>query len=196
MNDLAEQKEIQFNVSTGQSLRIDLPDTLEETHRFDDIDVLFSDQEKAFSLFENEHISEAVRSLNNALNLALEGKIKFPADLNPDKGIYYYSMISMNDFYKNNNTGSVDPASKVAWIWSGTKNNQPQTFIYTIDADIFLEISPNYKWLNAEPQEGDGFIPFEEFLKSYRMLYRFKLDTPTILEWQKTCENVLNSLIQ
>lgn len=47
-----------------------------------------------------------------------------------------------------------------------------ETFIYTINTIIYLEIIPTYPWLFGDKPKGIKRVPFKEFLKTYKPYVR------------------------
>ena len=65
-------------------------------------------------------------------------------------------------------------------MWDGNKFD---TWLYNQNDKIYLEITPIYTWLFRKPKKGDGFIPFDQWIKDYKPLALIEIDKATAQQW-------------
>lgn len=71
------------------------------------------------------------------------------------------------------------------WVWSSPTNIQ--TWLYSVNNKIYLEISPTYQWLFSNPEEGDVYISFGEYKDSYKPIALVDLQESHVLSWIGDC---------
>ena len=78
------------------------------------------------------------------------------------------------------------------WVWSSPDNIQ--TWLYSLNNKIYLEISQTYPWLFSEPEEGELFISFDEYITDYKPIVLIELQEPLIQLWINQCQDILQKM--
>lgn len=185
-----------FNITDKKSLKVFLPDKLVNLDKFTWARILYTEIEEKVILADNvygsEYLYESINTLITCIDLAMKGEREFPKDLDTDKGICYYMNIWRNNLPERVMDNTPEDPAKNLWLWSTSEG--AQTFLYNINSEIYIEISSSYKWFNTEPEECEEFINFEEFIKNYHMITRFKIDKNKVEEWKELSNGILNIL--
>jgi len=63
------------------------------------------------------------------------------------------------------------------------------TWLYEIDGSFFIEVTPLYPWAFCDPQPGEQYISYEEFMASYKSMLTIPLQCADIERlYQKTSQ--------
>jgi len=183
-----------LKISETQSFEIHLLDKLKNIDKFDWGEIFYVDNDIKILLENYAYSSYYFNKLKNYLNY--KNNIKsFPKGKDINRGIcYYYNIHEKELFDIEENLSNFLSNLDISEYWLYSTSGEVQTFIYTIDNQIYIEISPSYKWLHREPEEGEKFISFDEFIDSYQIIVRFELNENIIEEWIKTCNNIISIL--
>jgi hypothetical protein len=154
-----------------------------ELNRFDLIEIKICLQEKCFSVF-SDILQEGVIHLLYQLKKLNEGGLRVDILENGciaktyNKYMYYTNDGTFDYFQKN-------------FVWDlGGKF----TFFYEYGNKFYIEIAPNYPWHFSDPEEGEDFIPFEEYMKTYKPYAVIEIDRVTIERWIEQCEQLKNEM--
>jgi len=68
-------------------------------------------------------------------------------------------------------------------LWINPDNNVV-TLVYSCDKKFFFEMSPSYPWKSDYvPQPGDGYIPYDEYMKTYEPIAILEFARESALQW-------------
>lgn len=62
------------------------------------------------------------------------------------------------------------------------------TFLYRVKNNYYLEINYSYPWLYRDPEPGENYILFKDFVKDYKPLFLYEVSEDVIQEWLMKCE--------
>ncbi|MCA1294988.1 hypothetical protein LBW89_18405 [Paenibacillus sp. alder61] len=143
-----------------------------------------------YDLFVNDFINEAVKQLYNLLTRAMNNELQLNKEF-VDKGVGYYHNIYLHELFTTDNRDIYDPAEKII-VWSTPTEVGIETYIYNIDGEIYLEISPFYKWDSDYPDDEDEYQTFEEYINQHQMIDLIHIRRDVAVQWQK----ILHELIE
>ncbi len=112
---------------------------------------------------------EGIDVFKKMLLKAIEGELCFD-DRFIEKGIGYW----WNE-YTDSYDDAVEPTEDIAekyWLWSC---RNVQSWLYSVDDVIYIEISLSYPWHFIEPKEGEMAIKFEEFQNRHNIVDILKI---------------------
>lgn len=77
-------------------------------------------------------------------------------------------------------------------VWSRGKGHA-FTQLYTCEGKIFLEVSPYYPWhCYYKPQQGDGYIKYEEYMRTYKPIAVLELSREAAQKWLEKSKELLH----
>ncbi len=78
-------------------------------------------------------------------------------------------------------------------LWSArNKLTSLDTWIYNAsDGSIILEVTPIYPYLFSEPEEEPNYIPYEEWIKTYKPYFITTLSRETAEQWIEQAEQII-----
>lgn len=79
------------------------------------------------------------------------------------------------------------------WLFS-TKYNGAQTWIYTFNDKIILEICPFYSFFDHEPKNHEKFVSFMQFMKIYKPYVVLTICRETLEEWKKIADEGIKKI--
>jgi len=75
-------------------------------------------------------------------------------------------------------------------VWSSTAHFD--TWIYNAaDGSIIFEVTPVYPYLFSEPEEEPDYIPYAEWIKTYKPYFITTLSKETALEWIEQADKII-----
>lgn len=128
-------------------------------------------------------ISKLIAHLKHVLNNELEINLKILPNIGLEWNTWLYTLKKARDPWEG----------KPYLCFSGRDG---ETFIYTIDGTIYLEIVPTYPWLFGDKPKGMRKIPFKKFLKNYKPCIRTTITRETAEEWLAIAESLRNIIKQ
>jgi len=65
------------------------------------------------------------------------------------------------------------------------------TWIYNKDGNIYLEITPSYRWHFSEPEKDEDYVSYDEFIKKFKPLTIFEIDKERAREWLEVVSDLV-----
>ncbi len=165
--------------------------TSEVTSKFDDLTVEYHDTELSFKcLLVDDTTNEVITVLHSFLTRALRGDLELPDNVDFSRGAGF----CWNEWAHNlPEQGDYEPDySEDFWVWS-TKDTS--TWLYRIRDEVFLEISPLYRWHFEEPQQGNE-LSYADFKSGFKEIVRVAISREILLKWKLQCETLFSLLTQ
>lgn len=181
-----------FPISKTKILKISIPDLpekfnyyyepTEKLHEFDEATVTFIDQDSCLEI-NKDMLTQIVTVLHGTLKLLLANNLQIPKQVSPGSlGILLNNKI--------NRVTRADLSN--FWMWSSENNNG--TLMYNSNDKIYMEIVPLYPWTFVDPNPGDSYISFDDFMKQYKYYAFEPISKETAIEWHNQCEKILTMI--
>jgi hypothetical protein len=187
------KKEIcaQFNVDATSSFLFYVPEKkykfnsfikpTDKLDSFDYVDLVYQENGTTY-LIEEDTLVELLCMLRNKLLNIFFGKQSLPSMFK----VGFVGLSSATDSYKDDlirhryyNCFCVW-ATKYIKIWLYTKNDE-----------IYIEISPYYKWCFQDPEPGEHYYSFEKFLRNYKAIAVKIISKKNALKWIEHATHVM-----
>jgi hypothetical protein len=157
-------------------------------HKFDEIMISLQDNNISLKLYKNT-LDGALLSLHGQLKRSRTKLIDLPSTIEVGQMVYALNESDKenpDDEYKNVNFSNF-------WVWSSNKG--PQTFMYTSNGDLYLEIGQIYPWLYSDPEPNDPhYISYENFIKNYKPILVHEISPETVDQWLEQCNALLKEI--
>lgn len=183
---------IEFILNSQKKISITVPDLPEkinyyrkptnELHKFDVVTVLFITDGHRIQLIE-ESLDFIVGSLYSVLIKAINNKSKLSVGL----------QVGNIGIVLNNNLNKITNID-LSQFWIFSSQEGIQTLIYNTDDKIYLEIAQTYPWFFRDPELGEDFITFEQFMKNYKPYVIEVIPKDIAIGWKKQCEYLLKNI--
>jgi len=177
-----DTKFIIFKINETQSLIIkNLCADGDHLYRYDPIEIIFKDKNTTFIISEHDHLMPSTEDLFYNLKDAIKNKLVLLKSIKADLGYLWNQDLN----YRN----IVPPEKrKNEKRWKGTRylmweSNEFDTWMFSQNNSIYLEITPAYPWQFSEPEKSEKFIPFDEWIKNYKPLALIEIDKTTAQQW-------------
>jgi hypothetical protein len=155
----------------------------EKLHIFDFITVIYHDGSNELVLLED--VAEfIVEMLKNSLQSAFIGKQILPSHIDLGKASLSFSLDEQSD------NDEIDYT--IFWLWSSP--TRVQTWLYTRDNKIYLEISSTYPWLFVDPEPSENYYSFDEYIKNYKPIAVYEISRETAQQWLEQCNTMLDTM--
>jgi len=182
---------IRLEVSKSQEILIYLPCEKQDVVFLTDVSLKYwRDGKMICDLFVHDFFIEAVRQLYNLLTEALNNELQLNKGL-VEKGVGYYHNIYAHELWTNDHINIKDPADEF-FVWSTPTEIGIETYIYNVDSEIYLEISPLYKWNSDYPEDEAEYQTFEEYIHQHQMIDLIHIERDTAIQLHEK----LHELIQ
>lgn len=184
-----------FQISENENIEVQRLSNNIEINRYEEVNIAYRGKNQEYILYSNDFISEALSVLQRLLKKAINGELELHSSI-VDKGIGFLS----NENFQNS-TDLVMLKGKEGEHWVGDKyllwdSMRYQTWIYNINNEIVIEITPTYRWHFDEPnEENDEYITYEEFCKNYKTCFTKTISKSIAECWINQCQNILGILI-
>ncbi len=78
-------------------------------------------------------------------------------------------------------------------LWEGIENNtRLMSWIYNApDGSIIFEVTPFYPYMYCELEDEPDYIPYEEWIKTYKPYFIATLSKETALQWLEQAERII-----
>jgi hypothetical protein len=184
-------------IDKNKSIEILVPDVVnksnyyykptEELHKFDEVTVVLREKDTTITI--SIDLADVIfESLKNMLqNVCMDNQVLLPDNIQIGELGYYYNK-DMKD-----EVDLIDYSNFAVWS-GGVSKGKYTTWLYKKDNGMYFEISPNYPWLYAEPDESSNYIPFDQFMKTYKPILVIELDRSLIEKWLDNCNGILHEL--
>lgn len=187
---------LSLNLSETEKILFET-DVLEKDLLFcDEIYVNFDDQNELYRLA-YDCLQYNLHSLEGLLTKAIKKELKLPVSI--DNNIGYLWNIYLDDREGEGFEYFLLEGRK-KWIgtryilWESSSSNLT-TWIYNDRSEnIVLEVTPDYRWHFMDPEPGDEFITFEEFMKNYKPLFRKVVPYSVAKEWLVKTQKLLKKI--
>jgi len=152
--------------------------------------LLFFNKQKI--MLSNTTIYHDMLYLVNLLKKALNQELLLHSSITEDIGYLY------NEHFCNNVTLYEDilPSGQIDWVgylynlWEST--TACDSWIYNIaDGSIIFEATPHYPYMFCEPEEEPHYIPYEEWIKTYKPYFITTLSKETAQEWIQQAQQII-----
>jgi len=181
--------EIIFTLNENEHFTIQAQDPIEKLHCCYKAPIVFFAENKSYLLtkFDMQRELEILRTL---LRDALNNKLKLNDSIKGDIG-YFYNQDAREDL------GSIYKKLKKHWLWS--TSTEIRTWLYNDNEDnIIFEITPAYPWLYYDPEEHPekkkGFIPYDEWIKTYKPYVIRTIPKNIAEQWLKQTQYILKHI--
>lgn len=153
-------------------------------HKYDEVIAFLNDTYGQQIVLVQDMLDLVLEQLKGQLKNAVDNKLVLPSIINiGELGLNYnIEMHKEDDEFFNYANYS---------IWS---YKTLQTWIYTKNDNIYLEVAPSYPWLYVEPEEGENYISFDVFIKTYKPILVTELDQFLVKKWIQECQDLSNKL--
>jgi hypothetical protein len=180
---------ITFRINDEMYLEMVLTSDLNCLSRYDEICVLFRNNDFEYILYYDDFIIEAVRAIKNGLRKALQNGIELhPEFIKQDIGLWYNKYIQK---INENVTCVEDDLCAKYYVWATPTKIGTISWLYNYDGAIVFEVTPVYKWHYDKPEKGEEYYQFETFVSNYSPYLKVVLDRTIAVQWLKKCEDIL-----
>ncbi len=159
-----------------------------ELHIFDEIEAKYIHNNKSIILI-RDSAQYVIETFCNSLEMALKNELMLDPSLVPGKIGYFFSKEKADNFDEIKDAKNI---FSQYWVWSSLDN--VQTWLYNANNKIYLEISLTYPWLFSDPEEGENYISFDEYMSSYKPVALIELEKSLVLSWINECRRLLQKM--
>ena len=163
----------------------------EENYFFDVITIYYFLKGDKIVLFQ-DFLGEGIKSFYNITSEILSNSLEI-SQRYITYGIGYEWNKSCDLIANDKNDDTIGILSKYS-LWSTVNKYGYNTWMYIFQEKIYFEISKNYKWHFEEPEEGETFITFKEFMKEYKSFVIVEVKKEMVKEWNESCKRISESM--
>ncbi len=152
-------------------------------HIYDQIVIEFKQKKKKIQI-SSDMLDNLYEVFTDVLNAVVQNKIVVPGEIEVGCVGYWYNMYIENE---------TDVEFLLALPLALCGNGDWQMWLYSKSDKIYLEISPLYPWLYDGSKQKEKYIPFQEYMKTYKPIALYELSKETVEQWLVQCEKVFAS---
>jgi hypothetical protein len=188
---------ITFQISELQSIRIVIDEQNKKNiygykakglHVFDEVVVEYVHGNYVLVLAKDS-VQQIITVFFSILKEVFKNKLQLGMSLEVGKvgSVFSWAMYTRSDGLRKENDIFSD-----YWVWSSS--DSIQTWLYNVNNKIYLEISKTYPWIFSDPEEGESYISFDEYMGSYYPELVVELSEPLVRTWIDQCHKILQSI--
>lgn len=186
-------KLIIFQISETQSLIIkNLCYQGNHLYRWDPIEIIFKDKNIEYIINQHDYLMPKIEDIYYYLQSVIKNKLCLSKSLKGNIGYL------RNQDSEQNNISISEKHKKllkkklpIYIMWGG---NKFETWLYNQNNKIYLEIIPLYEWAYRDPEEGEKFIPFDEWIENYKPLAVIEIDKATAQQWLEQTKMLMKEI--
>lgn len=192
------EKIVDIIINDGTFIRISIEHAKKDLFWYDTVTVdLYSDQ-NCWTLFNGFAIDIALCSINLFSRL-LAHDLVVHSSLNNAIGYLWNEYLHEPVSRKNDNrfvllqeAGDERPY----WVglrhllWENCKTENFSTFFFESNFSFYLEVAPVYRWHHRDPEPGEEYCTYEEFIKNYKSLAMLEIPRAAIEQLYETFEEL------
>lgn len=184
---------ITFSINKETKIIVPLQDPIEFLGPIYEENILLHNNNHTI-VISNRTIYHDMLDLVDILKKALNNELPLHPSISQDIGyLYNYNHYNSND---TSFVAHVFDTGIIRWIgylyhlWESNCNFD--SWIYNApDGSIVFEITPFYPYMYCEPEEEPNYIPYEEWIKTYKPYFITTLSKETALEWIEQAEKII-----
>lgn len=189
---------IELKLNNTEKLNIELSLPLGQMHCCDYGYISFQGEKHNIMLY-NDDLREGLFGLVAVLTNVIAGSLALHSSITKDVGYLYNEHLNSD----SNQTSGLVYNENGFWVgdrhsmFSTTGRDYPKTatWLYNNDkGEIILEITPVYKWHFLDPEPGDEFISYEDFMKSYQPILFRTIPKEAAQEWLVQAQAILKQI--
>lgn len=186
--------ELIFQLNDKEKIIIQTSDPLEEIHCCYEAPIIFFDG--IHSIVCGEDVADAMRELRDHLQKALQGELKLHRSIVQDLGYLASEELQDRANLVYRKVGDVE--RWVGWdyyLWGIGGDNRANVWLYN-DADgaIVFKITPGYPWLFESNSSDPQYVPYEEWIKTYKPLVVRHIPVAVAREWLAQAEFLVKKI--
>jgi hypothetical protein len=163
----------------------------EKLHKFDEVSITFYYDENEILLYRNI-LEDGMLRISDRLLEADQELIELPTEIQVGQMVY-----ALNESGKDENSNCFKTVEfHKFWVWSVADiMHGAETFMYTRNGQLYLEIGKIYPWLYDEPDLSDSnFMSYDEFMKNYKPIAVEKISKKTAQQWLEQCNRLIKQI--
>ena len=186
MHKIIYKHAITFEISPTEKIIIQLDLSLDRLDCCYIVDILLSQFNQEYTL-SNEPVRCAMEDLTKFLKQALNNELQLHESITQNIGYL------CNEYWQEKEGFVIDHLTNETsiWVgyryrlWEGNNNNvSTNSWIYNDNnGAIILEITPSYPYTFCEPAEEPDYIPYDEWIKTYKPYLIKTLSIETAQKW-------------
>ncbi|MGB8467874.1 MAG: hypothetical protein WCE21_02630 [Candidatus Babeliales bacterium] len=184
-----------FSIAPNKYIEIYFPDfenkfnyyyqPTQELHAFDEVMALYRSNTIAINIYKDA-FGPALLNLFNVLTKAYDNLIRLPIDIDLGKMTYAFNESIQHAIYRDIDFNNF-------LLWSTPVG--PETFMYTHNTILYLEIGDSYPWLFKNPEyENATYITYEKYMSTYKPIAVEIISPATAMQWLQQCEIILKQI--
>ena len=186
-------KAIIFTLSHEESICVETPCSESNVYRCDNAIATFRARDgNAYVLFD-DCLLPSLEIFGVLLKDSLDGTLQLHESIAPDIGYLW------NEYLQDRRElphyvgmyGGTFWVGQAYKVWGTANKYNIDTWLYTKNGKIFLEITQYYTWTFDEPEPGENYITYDEFIKNYKPYIIREIPREIIQRWYDKTEKLI-----
>lgn len=161
----------------------------EKLHKFDEIMITLNINNDSVLIYNDmlEEFPNVYRQIRRAKDQLLDVPVSLVGNM-------VHSLNESNKTYVKKKYRDINFSNY--WVLStSTINGGVQTFMYTFENKIYLEVGQLYKWHHTlKKKTNTDYIPIEKFIKDYKPILFQEISIKTVENWTAICDPILKEI--
>jgi len=176
---------LRLDIASSKYLTLEFFGKIKDLYLFDEITITYHENRKKYVLYTKDFVIESLRTLEKMLMAAIDKQIAIHDSIKHDLGYLWSEYLENKTEYN-----FVEKPLENSTCWVGLDNlllssRQYETWLYNKNDNIYLEITPCYKWHHIKPKKNEKHISYNEFIKNYKPIAIVEIDKKIAQKWLK-----------
>lgn len=181
---------IKFMINSGRYIEMEISGPEQGLFMCDEVKIILYDNGHEYVLYDDIEIRYAIEKLNTLLTKALHNKLQLHESIQQDIGYLWNELLQdrLKLLARVNQEGGNRWIGTCYLLW---EIKGLDTWLYNKDEKIFMELAPVYKWHFDDPETGEDYITYDEFIKDYKPYLIVEIDKKVAQQWLAKTEELM-----
>jgi hypothetical protein len=188
---------LNFILNASEKIVIGLEDALNDVDYCYRTDIVLLEQNQKI-LLSTDTLHYDMERFSTFLQKALNNQLQLHESITQDIGYLCNEYYQKKDGFviHNFNDGGPDWIGYQYHLWEASRNNtRIMTWLYNnTDGAIIFEVTPCYPYFFCEPEEEPNYIPYDEWIKTYKPYLIKKIPKKIAQEWLDQAKLIVKTI--
>jgi hypothetical protein len=194
-NNMIKKTAIKLPIDSAHHLTVEFLGNTRDLYLLDWITIAYYKGKKKYLLYNFWWVLGEIPTFECLLMRAINNQLTLHESITQDIGFLWNEYLKDKKGY-NFVEISEEESGEVSTFWVGQRHHlfgskKWTTWFYNKSGDIYLEITPCYRWHYLKPKKNEKFVRYKDFIKKYKPLVIIKLDKKVAQKWLKIVSKLL-----
>lgn len=185
---------ITFKIDEDFCIQVQLPSPLGDIYRYEYAEILLEHKNGKLFVYSDDFVFYGLDSFYYNLMSVINNEYNLHDSIKEDIGYMWNEYLNSSKTNRSKKFFMKKVENYETWVGAGCilwSSKGCETWLYNKDNKIFMHITPVYKWHFDEPKEGEEFVTYEKFMKSYKPYFIIEIKKTVAKRWFKKVKAII-----